>query len=106
MLAVPVMLPLLTAGCEMVRSEPAVRAVTVCPQIVEYSLEDQGRAWEELQYLPVDGIVRSRYVPDYSRVRDQIRAACPPTLPLPPALTAREPGPIRGWDGTSPAGPQ
>lgn len=46
----------------------------VCPQIVEYSATDQARAADELQRLPADGVVRTRFMPDYGRMRAEVRA--------------------------------
>ena len=46
----------------------------VCPQIVEYGAADQARAADELQRLPADGVVRTRFMPDYGRMRAEVRA--------------------------------
>lgn|GEM_PF-6984032 len=46
----------------------------MCPQLVEYSAAVQDQALAELQALPGDGIVRGRLMPDYGRMRDEVRA--------------------------------
>ena len=46
----------------------------VCPQIVEYSPADQAKAADELQRLPAAGVVRARFMPDYGRMRAEVRA--------------------------------
>jgi hypothetical protein len=58
---------MLTSGCAMASSN-------ICPREVEYSAETQRRAADELQALPRDGIVRGVMMPDYGRLRDQVRA--------------------------------
>lgn len=61
----------LMSACAPVVSE-APRPV--CPREVEYSAEVQARAADELAALPKDGIIRGRFMPDYSRLRDQARS--------------------------------
>jgi hypothetical protein len=56
-----------TAGCATVASN-------ACPREVEYSIEQQRRAADELSVLPQDGMVRGTMMPDYGRLRDQSRA--------------------------------
>ena len=60
---------LLTA-CATGVSEP--RVVTVCPPVVEYTREFQGRAAEELRLLP-DSSAIAELLADYSVMRDQAR---------------------------------
>lgn len=57
-----------TSGCQTVPSE------VVCPALPEYSLGMQRQAAEELKMLPADGMVRGRMMPDYGRMRDEVRA--------------------------------
>jgi hypothetical protein len=45
-----------------------------CPAIVEYSKADQAQARSELDELPEGSIVRNHFMPDYGRLRDQVRA--------------------------------
>jgi hypothetical protein len=56
-----------TSGC-------ATAVSSACPREVEYSAEQQRRAADELSALPRDGMVRSTMMPDYGRLRDQVRA--------------------------------
>jgi hypothetical protein len=56
-----------TTGCATVVS-------SACPREVEYSAEQQRRAADELSALPRDSMVRSTMMPDYGRLRDQVRA--------------------------------
>ena len=58
-------------GCATGDSEP--RVVTICPPVVEYSREFQGRAAEELGMLP-DGSAIAEMLADFSVMRDQARA--------------------------------
>jgi hypothetical protein len=60
-----------TAACGTV---PSKVPLPVCPQIVEYGAADQARAADELQRLPADGVVRARFMPDYGRMRAEVRA--------------------------------
>lgn len=60
-----------TAACGTV---PSKVPLPVCPQIVEYSATDQARAADELQRLPASGVVRARFMPDYGRMRAEVRA--------------------------------
>jgi hypothetical protein len=60
-----------TAACGTV---PSKVPLPVCPQIVEYGAADQARAADELQRLPASGVVRSRFMPDYGRMRAEVRA--------------------------------
>ncbi|MDP2332419.1 MAG: hypothetical protein Q8M19_17155 [Reyranella sp.] len=46
----------------------------MCPQLVEYSAAVQDQARAELQTLPPGGVVRGRFMPDYGRMRDEVRA--------------------------------
>ena len=60
-----------TSGCATAGSEaPRV----VCPREVEYSKELQAAAADEVAALPKDGVIRGRFMPDYGRLRDQVRA--------------------------------
>jgi hypothetical protein len=45
-----------------------------CPAVPEYTAEDQARAAEELRLIPRPSVVRDRFMPDYSVMRDQSRA--------------------------------
>ena len=56
-----------TAGC-------ATAVSSACPREVEYSVEQQRQAADELSALPRDGMVRAVMMPDYGRLRDQARA--------------------------------
>ena len=49
------------------------RIATVCPPVVEYSREFQGRAVEELGMLPERSAI-AEMLADYSVMRDQARA--------------------------------
>jgi hypothetical protein len=60
-----------TAACATV---PSKVPLPVCPQIVEYSAADQAKVADELQRLPAGGVVRSRFMPDYGRMRAEVRA--------------------------------
>ncbi len=46
----------------------------ICPPIVEYSAADQARAADELEAMPERSIIRERFMPDYGKLRTQIRA--------------------------------
>ena len=46
----------------------------VCPALPEYALEIQRQAADELAALPKDGAVRGRMMPDYGRMRSEVRA--------------------------------
>lgn len=70
-LLVPALLMMLTAACGTGASKSPL---PVCPQIVEYSAADQAKAADELQALPANGVVRSRFMPDYGRMRGEVRA--------------------------------
>ncbi len=70
----------LTSGCAPAVSEaPRV----VCPREVEYSAAVQAQAAVELATLPKDSVIRGRFMPDYSRLRDQARACRSPAATLP-----------------------
>ena len=62
------LLAMSTSSCATANSEP------VCPQIIEYSKAEQTRAADELLALPPDGIVRAKFMPDYGRMRAEVRA--------------------------------
>ena len=66
-----VMLILMLSGCG---NNAARLPLPVCPQIVEYSAADQAKAADELQRLPAGGVVRARFMPDYGRMRAEVRA--------------------------------
>lgn len=70
-LLVPALLMMLIAACATVVSKTPL---PVCPQIVEYSAADQAKAADELQRLPAGGVVRARFMPDYGRMRAEVRA--------------------------------
>ena len=70
-LAVLAIVTISLTGCATGVSEP--RVVTICPPVVEYSREFQGRAAEELGMLP-DGSAIAEMLADYSVMRDQARA--------------------------------
>lgn len=70
-LLAPVLAMTLTAACAPGASRTPL---PVCPQVVEYSAADQARAADELQRLPASGVVRSRFMPDYGRMRAEVRA--------------------------------
>ena len=59
---------MLTAACATAVFEP------VCPALPEYTLEIQRQAADELAALPKDGVVRGRMMPDYGRMRNEVRA--------------------------------
>lgn len=61
------LLTMSTAACATAGSD-------ACPREVEYSVEQQRRAADELSALPRDGLVRGTMMPDYGRLRDQARA--------------------------------
>ena len=46
----------------------------ICPPIVSYTAIDQARAADELEAMPSDSIIRDRFMPDYGKLRAQIRA--------------------------------
>jgi hypothetical protein len=73
-LAVLVIATILLTACATGVSEP--RVVTVCPPVVEYSREFQGRAAEEIRLLP-DGSAIAEMLSDYAVMRDQARACSP-----------------------------
>lgn len=60
-------------GCAPATSDP------VCPTIVEYDRETQLQASAELTTMP-PGVIRDRFMPDYSRLRDQVRACRDPSF--------------------------
>ena len=60
-----------TAACG---TGPSKVARAVCPQIIEYSPDEQARAAEELKRLPMSGVVRAKFMPDYGRMRAEVRA--------------------------------
>ena len=64
-----------TAACAPAASKIPL---PVCPQIVEYGPADQAKAADELQGLPADGVVRTRFMPDYGRMRAEVRACRQP----------------------------
>ena len=66
-LAALVLLTMSTGGC-------ATAVSSACPREVAYSPEQQRRAAEELAELPRDGMLRGVFMPDYARLRDQVRA--------------------------------
>lgn len=70
-LLVPALLMMSTAACG---TDTSRIPLPVCPQIVEYSAADQAKAADELQALPANGVVRSRFMPDYGRMRAEVRA--------------------------------
>lgn len=70
-LLVPALLMMSTAACAPAASKIPL---PVCPQIVEYGAADQARAADELQRLPAEGVVRARFMPDYGRMRAEVRA--------------------------------
>jgi hypothetical protein len=59
----------LLTGCQTGGS-----SVIVCPALVEYSAEEQRRAAEELRAMARPSLVADRMMPDYGRLRDQVRA--------------------------------
>lgn len=59
------------AGCA---AGPSRLPAPVCPQLIEYSPADQAKAADELKRLPVSGVVRSKFLPDYGTMRDEVRA--------------------------------
>jgi len=61
----------LLTGCATAGSEP--RIATVCPPVVEYTREFQGRAADELDLLP-EGSAIAEMLSDYAVMRDQARA--------------------------------
>jgi hypothetical protein len=63
-----ILLTMSISGCATAGSEP------VCPQLIEYSKADQAKAADELQALPADSIVRAKFMPDYGRMRAEVRA--------------------------------
>lgn len=60
------------SACATAASDP------VCPQLIEYSKADQARAADELLALPAAGIVRAKFMPDYGRMRAEVRACRKP----------------------------
>ena len=56
-----------TAGCATAVSD-------ACPREVVYSAEQQQQAAGELQAMPATSIIRTLFMPDYGRLRDQARA--------------------------------
>ena len=56
------------SACATAGSEP------VCPQLIEYTKAEQIRAADELKTLPESSIVRSKFMPDYGRMRGEARA--------------------------------
>lgn len=63
-------------GCSGEISDPA------CPTIVEYDTATQAKAAAELRAME-PGVVRDRFVPDYGRLRDQVRACRDPSFSAP-----------------------
>lgn len=63
-----ILLTMLTGACATASSNP------VCPQIVEYTKEEQAAAAGELATLPANAIVRAKFMPDYGRMRAEVRA--------------------------------
>lgn len=61
------LLTMSTAAC-------ATASSNACPREVDYSPEQQRLAVDELSALPRDGMVRGTMMPDYGRLRDQVRA--------------------------------
>lgn len=45
-----------------------------CPREVDYSPAQQQQAADELLALPRDSMIRGTFMPDYGRLRDQVRA--------------------------------
>lgn len=66
--AVPVIAALLLSGCETASSDSSA-----CPTVVEYTREEQARAADELEALPVDSVLEGMLA-DYGVLRDQVRA--------------------------------
>lgn len=60
--------PVLLTGCATANSDSAV-----CPPVIEYSPEFQGRLADELEALP-EGSALERAMIDYGRVRSELRA--------------------------------
>jgi hypothetical protein len=56
------------SACATAGSEP------VCPQLIAYTKAEQARAADELLALPADSIVRAKFMPDYGRMRAEVRA--------------------------------
>lgn len=46
----------------------------VCPQITNYTVDEQIKAADELLMLPRGSIVRDKFMPDYGRMRSEVRA--------------------------------
>lgn len=67
-------LALLMMSIAACATAPSRVPLPVCPQIVEYSPADQAKAADELQRLPAGGVVRARFMPDYGRMRAEVRA--------------------------------
>lgn len=68
--AAPLIAMLWLSGCAMGGSDGLGH---VCPQVVEYSADDQARAVEEVRALPEDAMI-VRMLSDYAVLRDQVRA--------------------------------
>lgn len=62
----------LLAGCGKAPSSP--RLALSCPELQQYSREEQERAASELEQLPAGSMV-DRLVQDYGALRDACRAA-------------------------------
>lgn len=67
-LAVPAIAALLLTGCATASSDG-----TACPAVIEYTREEQARAADELDVLPVDSVIVTM-LQDYAVARDQARA--------------------------------
>lgn len=65
----------LLTGCATVASD--VRVATVCPPVVEYSLDFQARAADELMLLPDPSAV-AEMMSDYAVMREQSRKCASP----------------------------
>ncbi len=46
----------------------------ICPPIVSYTAAEQAQAADELEAMPEGSIIRGRFMPDYGKLRAQIRA--------------------------------
>ena len=71
MLAVLALLAMSASGC-------ATAVSSACPHEVVYSRQQQDQAADELEVLNKalgrEGTIEGRFMPDYSRLRDQARA--------------------------------
>ena len=66
----------LLSGCATAGSENG--GLALCPPAVEYSRELQGRAADELAWLP-EGSIIAEMLTDYAVMREQARACSPET---------------------------